>query len=112
MMKKMIRVTLIAGILLALSVGVVYAQAGFDSDGDGMSDELDNCPFNYNAHQEDSDQDGVGDACETPGPIPLTGNPDQQLITLDCSFLFPGSAANVYGSNLWACLMMLRGAVV
>lgn len=36
-----------------------------DSDGDGVCDNIDNCPNNYNPGQEDSDFDHIGDACET-----------------------------------------------
>jgi hypothetical protein len=42
-----------------------------DSDGDGVPDFdfnteiLDNCPLTYNPLQEDSNHDGVGDACQT-----------------------------------------------
>jgi len=38
-----------------------------DSDGDGISDYDDNCPYVYNPDQADSDGDGVGDACEGGG---------------------------------------------
>lgn len=37
-----------------------------DSDGDGVSDDADNCPSISNSDQKDSNLDGVGDACETP----------------------------------------------
>ena len=36
-----------------------------DYDQDGVADGKDNCPGNYNPWQEDSDGNGVGDACET-----------------------------------------------
>jgi len=35
-----------------------------DSDGDGIIDPNDNCPFVYNPQQEDRNSDGLGDACE------------------------------------------------
>jgi hypothetical protein len=41
-----------------------------DKDGDGVSDNSDNCPDVSNADQADSDRNGVGDACEGAPPPP------------------------------------------
>ncbi len=42
----------------------VRVTPGSDADGDGISDECDNCPETCNPLQEDEDKDSVGDACE------------------------------------------------
>jgi hypothetical protein len=39
-----------------------------DMDGDGIGDDIDNCPDVANPDQADSDGDGVGDACAGLGP--------------------------------------------
>ncbi len=36
---------------------------GGDSDGDGIPDDVDNCPTVFNPDQQDSNVDGFGDAC-------------------------------------------------
>ncbi|MFV1871862.1 MAG: fibronectin type III domain-containing protein [Oleiphilus sp.] len=64
-----------------------------DLDDDGVNNDIDNCPLSPNPDQTDSDNDGAGDACDTPDIIdndndkdgisndidncPVTGNPDQ-----------------------------------
>jgi len=39
-----------------------------DSDSDGVNDDLDNCPDDYNPSQADSDADGTGNACDLDCP--------------------------------------------
>jgi len=45
-----------------------------DSDGDGVLNCNDNCPYIYNPDQKDTDHDGIGDACDN---CPTVANPDQ-----------------------------------
>ena len=37
-----------------------------DSDGDGITDDVDNCPTVSNPDQGDIDGDGTGDLCDLP----------------------------------------------
>lgn len=48
----------------ASSCGAPVPAAG-DNDGDGVADDVDNCPSDSNPSQRNSDGDGFGDACDT-----------------------------------------------
>ena len=43
--------------------GFALVQAPRDSDGDGILDSEDNCPTMHNLGQEDTDEDGIENAC-------------------------------------------------
>jgi hypothetical protein len=43
-----------------------------DRDGDGVPDDVDNCPFVPNSDQADNNLNGIGDACETPSLVRST----------------------------------------
>src|SRR5262249_49115559 len=47
-----------------------------DSDGDGLIDQIDNCPFVYNPNQADLDGDGEGDVCDI-APSDVFSSPNQ-----------------------------------
>ncbi len=48
-----------------VEITVTGDEAPADSDGDGVMDAEDNCPFVENPDQTDTDGDGAGDACDT-----------------------------------------------
>jgi hypothetical protein len=39
-------------------------NTALDTDGDGVEDTIDNCPFVANLDQADTDDDGIGTACD------------------------------------------------
>jgi hypothetical protein len=58
------------------SIQTLTIEISDDSDGDGVPDSLDNCPSIANPTQTDTDDNGLGDACEfegTPMEIVIVG---------------------------------------
>jgi hypothetical protein len=51
----------------AFPANISNGQSNIDTDGDGVMDFIDNCPYNWNPSQCDGDGDGVGRACDTSG---------------------------------------------
>ncbi len=68
----------------------VYAEVYYDcsgecildEDGDGVCDELDNCPENWNADQVDMNENGIGDRCEYLLPL-------EEIENLDVLMAYP-----------------------
>ena len=52
-----------------------YIGVSNDTDGDGVLDNVDNCPSVANPGQADADGDGIGDACDTTTTVPPDSNP-------------------------------------
>jgi hypothetical protein len=45
-----------------------------DTDGDGIIDDIDNCVEVANADQADSNMNGIGDACDAPDGVIVSGS--------------------------------------
>jgi thrombospondin type 3 repeat protein len=66
------------------SVDAPDAAPPLDSDGDGVLDVDDNCPFVANADQADEDGDHVGDACDPCPPFADATDSDQDGVPDAC----------------------------
>ena len=51
--------------LLPYSINVASGDCLSDFDNDGVCDELDNCPEDFNPNQEDINDNNIGDICDT-----------------------------------------------
>jgi hypothetical protein len=62
-------------IAMLLSVVGCNTNVAVDTDHDGSTDLIDNCPTTANANQSDVDTDGLGDSCDN---CPDESNADQE----------------------------------
>lgn len=78
-----------------------------DTDGDGVPDGLDNCPTLTNPDQLDSDENGIGDACE----VGLDSDADGVLDAVDnCPTVANAEQADADGNGVGdECQLGLRG---
>jgi hypothetical protein len=88
-----------------------------DSDGDGIPDVLDRCPFHHETRQQDEDLDGVGNACDAcPGTtlgVPVLSNGCSIEQICPCSGPEPGQLwedQRAYVSCVARVLKALAGA--
>lgn len=70
-----------------------------DTDADGVIDNEDNCPTDYNPDQSDSNSNGIGDACEAVGApdADADGRPD---LTDNCVYVWNVNQADFDGDGL------------
>ena len=58
---------------------------GCEIDGDGVPDAQDNCPRTSNPDQSDTDEDGIGDACDKAMPwVPLLLLEETEEVEVSC----------------------------
>lgn len=67
---------------------------GFDLDADCIDDGADNCPFEPNTTQRDSDLNGIGDACEGDEPVVSTGGLILPSDSLELDIAYPKPEQN------------------
>ncbi|MDI7268633.1 MAG: right-handed parallel beta-helix repeat-containing protein, partial [Myxococcota bacterium] len=73
-----------------------------DADGDGVPDDIDNCPDVPNPGQEDGEGDGVGDACdETPPEAPVILSPTAWQLLPTGMVVIEGTAEPLSLVSIW-----------
>ncbi|HEX8181042.1 MAG TPA: thrombospondin type 3 repeat-containing protein [Pyrinomonadaceae bacterium] len=93
----------------AFNIGVGPNTTTFDfdldSDGDGVPDQTDNCPSSFNPDQTDTDNNGIGDACQSPagGRVRLVDDDRVQCPSAAYTNLNEAIAASSAGDQINVC---------
>jgi hypothetical protein len=73
--------------------------AGGDTDGDGIPDASDNCPFFASANQTDTDSDGRGNQCECTDQNGDGQNTVSDLVAINTAIFNPGQVTPLCDGN-------------
>tara|TARA_B100000575_G_scaffold107409_1_gene85500 strand:+ start:1713 stop:3386 length:1674 start_codon:yes stop_codon:yes gene_type:complete len=69
--------------ILPFSINVARGNCINDTDNDGICDEVDNCPEDYNPGQEDIDNNNLGDVCDKIANTPVYSNTKKLVTVID-----------------------------
>ena len=69
--------------ILPFSINVARGNCINDTDNDGICDEVDNCPEDYNPGQEDIDNNNLGDVCDKIADTPVYSNTKKLVTVID-----------------------------
>lgn len=69
--RRRVEVTNSNGETAVLVNAFTVVENDLDQDGDGITDNVDNCPSDINPNQADSDGDGIGDVCDNGATPPI-----------------------------------------
>ena len=97
---------IVVGIAISCNTEPIGAVSS-DTDGDGITNTIDNCPEIANPNQEDTDGDGIGDVCD-PLALCINGFADiypcngYDLISyMSLEDLTPVTGGNLSGNDSW-----------
>ncbi len=97
---KLETVTISPALIYLRTIQVEVPELCADTDGDGITDDVDNCPNNANSDQNNFDSDSLGDACDLD---------DDNDGVLDVEDLCPFEDATGFDADGDGCIDTLTG---